>query len=184
MDRAEPVLRVGDPRGRAGDRGADEGVGRWAVPAFYDERQSASAVRYVAQVDPMLLADGTYFVLESGGEMVACGGWSRRDRLYTGSGDADGDDRIAGPRAPSRPRSGRCSCGRLDAARARTADHRGVRGRGAARGLPAARARGDAARACRCTPLRVRAARGGRDRDAGRRQLAYVSMAKSLKGST
>jgi len=66
-------------------------------PRFYDERQAASAVRFVAQVDPMLLADGTYFVLETGGEMVACGGWSRRDKLYTGSGDADGDARALDP---------------------------------------------------------------------------------------
>ncbi|TML12494.1 MAG: hypothetical protein E6G33_13545, partial [Actinobacteria bacterium] len=57
-------------------------------PRFYNEQQSASAVRYVAEVDPMLLADGTYFVLESGNELVACGGWSRRDRLYTGGGDS------------------------------------------------------------------------------------------------
>jgi GNAT superfamily N-acetyltransferase len=66
-------------------------------PRFYDERQSASAVRYVAQADPLLLADGTYFVLEHGGELVACGGWSRRDRLYTGSGDAEDDVRRLDP---------------------------------------------------------------------------------------
>ena len=41
----------------------------------------------------MLLADGTYFVLESGNELVACGGWSRRDKLYTGSGDSGADAR-------------------------------------------------------------------------------------------
>lgn len=66
-------------------------------PRFYDERQAASAVRYVAQVDPMLLADGTCFVLEAGGEPVGCGGWSRRDRLYTGGGDAGGDARLLDP---------------------------------------------------------------------------------------
>lgn len=66
-------------------------------PRFYDEREAASAVRYVAQADPLLLADGTYFVLESGTEMVACGGWSRRDRLYTGSGDAEDDARALDP---------------------------------------------------------------------------------------
>jgi GNAT superfamily N-acetyltransferase len=66
-------------------------------PRFYDARQSASAVRYVAQVDPMLLEDRTYFVLEAGAELVACGGWSRRDKLYTGSGDAEGDARALDP---------------------------------------------------------------------------------------
>src|SRR5204862_7435541 len=66
----------------------------------------ASAGRYVAQVDPALLADGTYFVLESGGELVGCGGWSRRDKLYTGSGDAAGDDRLLDPASePARVRA-------------------------------------------------------------------------------
>jgi GNAT superfamily N-acetyltransferase len=75
-------------------------------PHFYNECQTASAVRYVAQVDRMLLADGTYFVLEAGGEMVACGGWSRRDKLYTGSGDADGDARTLDPATePARVRA-------------------------------------------------------------------------------
>jgi GNAT superfamily N-acetyltransferase len=61
---------------------------------------------HVAQVDHALLADGTYFVLESGGELVGCGGWSRRDRLYTGSGDAEGDDRLLDPaREPARVRA-------------------------------------------------------------------------------
>jgi GNAT superfamily N-acetyltransferase len=63
-------------------------------PRYYDEQQSASAVRYVAEVDRMLLEDGTYFVLESGREFVGCGGWSRRDRLYTGSGEFEGDSRL------------------------------------------------------------------------------------------
>ena len=75
-------------------------------PRWYDERQAASAVRYVAEVDPMLIEDGTYFVVEADGELVACGGWSRRDRLYTGSGDADGDARLLDPATePARVRA-------------------------------------------------------------------------------
>jgi GNAT superfamily N-acetyltransferase len=66
-------------------------------PAYYDARQTASAVRFVARADPLLLADGTYFVLESGGELVGCGGWSRRDRLYTGSGESSADGRLLDP---------------------------------------------------------------------------------------
>jgi len=31
-------------------------------PGFYDERQTASAAVHIAHVDPMLVADGTYFV--------------------------------------------------------------------------------------------------------------------------
>ena len=75
-------------------------------PRFYDERQSASAVRYVAQIDRMLLEDGTYFVLESGEEAVGCGGWSRRDKLYTGSGDSEDDARLLDPATePARVRA-------------------------------------------------------------------------------
>jgi GNAT superfamily N-acetyltransferase len=36
-------------------------------------------------------------VVDVGGELVACGGWSRRDKLYTGSGDAAGDARLLDP---------------------------------------------------------------------------------------
>ena len=74
-------------------------------PAFYDARQVASAVEYVCRPDPDLLADGTYFVLEHNGEVVACGGWSRRDKLYTGGGHA-GDDRLLDPATePARVRA-------------------------------------------------------------------------------
>ena len=66
-------------------------------PAYYDADQSASAVLYVARVDPDLLVDGTYVVLEAGDELVACGGWSRRGRVYMGSADAPGDDRYLDP---------------------------------------------------------------------------------------
>ena len=97
MDRAEPVLRIAtaDDASRVDDL-MKESAGV-LFPRYYDERQSASAVRYVAQVDPLLLRDGTYFVLESDGELVACGGWSRRSRLYTGSGESEGDSGILDP---------------------------------------------------------------------------------------
>jgi len=97
MDRAEPVLRVAT----ADDASRVEALMKESAaalfPGFYDERQTASAVRHVAQVDPMLLADGTYFVLESGDQLVACGGWSRRDRLHMGSGQSEGDSRTLDP---------------------------------------------------------------------------------------
>lgn len=74
-------------------------------PDVYDGRQAASMVQFVSQVDPLLLEDGTYFVLEAGGELVGCGGWSRRDKLYTGGGDA-GDERLLDPATePARVRA-------------------------------------------------------------------------------
>jgi GNAT superfamily N-acetyltransferase len=63
-------------------------------PRFYDADQTASAVQFVASVDRQLVEDGTYFAC---GELVACGGWSKRAKLYTGSGDAEGDDRLLDP---------------------------------------------------------------------------------------
>jgi GNAT superfamily N-acetyltransferase len=106
MERDEPQLRVAT----LDDEAALEALMRESAavlfPRFYDERQAASAVRYVPEVDRMLLEDGTYFVLETGGEAVACGGWSRRDRLYTGSGDSEGDARSLDPATePARVRA-------------------------------------------------------------------------------
>jgi len=103
---SEPTLRLGTPA----DADAVDALMKASIsalfPRFYDERQSSSAVRYVSVVDLDLLADGTYFVLEVDGEPVACGGWSRRDRLYTGSGDADGDARLLDPATePARVRA-------------------------------------------------------------------------------
>jgi GNAT superfamily N-acetyltransferase len=76
-------------------------------PRFYDERQTASAARYIARLDPALIEDGTYFVHETApGEIVACGGWSRRGKLYAGAADAPGDERLLDPRTePARVRA-------------------------------------------------------------------------------
>lgn len=37
-------------------------------------------------LDPMLVADGTYFVIEREGVPIACGGWSFRAKTYGGAG--------------------------------------------------------------------------------------------------
>jgi GNAT superfamily N-acetyltransferase len=75
-------------------------------PHFYDSEQTASSVQHVGVVDRMLIEDGTYFVGTEDVELVVCGGWSRRDRLYTGSGDAAGDARLLDPMCePARVRA-------------------------------------------------------------------------------
>ncbi|MGH3137102.1 MAG: GNAT family N-acetyltransferase [Gaiellaceae bacterium] len=106
MERDEPVLRIAT----LADRSAVDALMKESAaahfPRTYDAQAAESAVRYIAEVDPTLLEDGTYFVLEADGEIVACGGWSRRDRLYTGSGDADGDARLLDPQTePARVRA-------------------------------------------------------------------------------
>jgi GNAT superfamily N-acetyltransferase len=75
-------------------------------PRFYDERQTASAAVHIAHLDMRLIEDGTYFVHEEDGEIVACGGWSRRGKLFSGRGAADDDDRVIDPATePARVRA-------------------------------------------------------------------------------
>lgn len=75
-------------------------------PHFHDARDTAAAAKYLTVPDTVLIDDGTYYVHESGGEIIACGGWSKRDKLYTGSGDKDGDARVLDPATePARVRA-------------------------------------------------------------------------------
>ena len=99
-------MRVATPADAAAIGALMKESGAALFPDVYDDRQAASMVRFVSQVDPLLLEDGTYFVLEAGGELVGCGGWSRRDKLYTG-GDGDaGDERLLDPATePARVRA-------------------------------------------------------------------------------
>jgi GNAT superfamily N-acetyltransferase len=94
---SSPVLRVATEADLQAIAGVMRASALALFPRFYDERQAASAVVHVARVDPALVADGTYLVHDAGGEIVACGGWSRRGRLYTGSGDHHDDDRLLDP---------------------------------------------------------------------------------------
>jgi GNAT superfamily N-acetyltransferase len=50
---------------------------------FLDDRQIASS-RTIMGLDTQLIEDGTYFVIEQDGNLVGCGGWSRRATLYGG----------------------------------------------------------------------------------------------------
>jgi len=97
MSRAEPVLRVATLEDAQRVDALIKESAAAIFPRYYDQRATASAVRHVAQVDPILIADGTYFVLETDGDLVACGGWSRRDRLYSGSDSSAGDSRLLDP---------------------------------------------------------------------------------------
>jgi GNAT superfamily N-acetyltransferase len=48
---------------------------------FLDDRQIASS-RTIMGLDSQLIEDGTYYIVESDGELAGCGGWSRRATLY------------------------------------------------------------------------------------------------------
>jgi GNAT superfamily N-acetyltransferase len=75
-------------------------------PHFHDEQETASAAVHIGHLDMQLIEDGTYFVHEAGEDIVACGGWSRRNKLFTGKGEGDDDDRLLDPRTePARVRA-------------------------------------------------------------------------------
>ncbi len=57
----------------------------------YTREQVESALDGVFGVDSQLIGDGTYFIVESGGTPVACGGWSFRATLF-GSDAIEGRD--------------------------------------------------------------------------------------------
>lgn len=92
-----PELRLARPDEADAIDALMKSATRDLFPSTYDAAQTAAAIRYIASVDRTLLSDGTYFVVEADGELVACGGWSRRDKLYTGSGDGDADARFLDP---------------------------------------------------------------------------------------
>ena len=49
-------------------------------------------------LDTQLIADDTYFAIVDGGELVGCGGWSKRATLYGGNHSAAlRDDRLLDP---------------------------------------------------------------------------------------
>ena len=52
--------------------------------ACYSAAQIEAAIAHVFGVDAELIEDGTYFCAELGGELVGCGGWSRRRTLFGG----------------------------------------------------------------------------------------------------
>lgn len=70
---------------------------RAVFPAYYDLRQTESAVTHVGRVDRMLIEDGTLFVIEAEDGLVASGGWSRRAKLFSGSADQEGRARLLDP---------------------------------------------------------------------------------------
>jgi GNAT superfamily N-acetyltransferase len=70
-------------------------------PRFYTPEQVDPCVRYIGHLDRMLVDDGTYYVEYDESGLIACGGWSRRFKLYAGSGSTDDDDRLLDPATES-----------------------------------------------------------------------------------
>jgi len=89
-------------------------------PTAYSERQVASALKFICRPDEQLIEDGTYFVAVIDGEIAGCGGWSRRQKVYSGSAASSGEDALLDPAADAariramfvRPRWARRGIGR------------------------------------------------------------------------
>ncbi|HEV2861277.1 MAG TPA: GNAT family N-acetyltransferase [Pyrinomonadaceae bacterium] len=64
----------------------------------YSDEQIEAAVAAVFGVDTDLIRDGTYYVAEAGGELIGCGGWSRRRTLFGGDRYAVRDSGELDPR--------------------------------------------------------------------------------------
>ena len=64
--------------------------------AYLDEAQIASS-RAIMGIDTQLIDDGTYFVVQSDGEIAGCGGWSRRATLYGGNQTPGRDSNLLDP---------------------------------------------------------------------------------------
>lgn len=65
--------------------------------SYYSDAQIEGAIEHVFGPDTQLIADGTYFVVEAGGAIVGCGGWSRRRTLYGGDQMKDAVDPLVDP---------------------------------------------------------------------------------------
>jgi GNAT superfamily N-acetyltransferase len=64
---------------------------------FYTPTQVESALRHLFGPDSQLVADGTYYVIEAGEQLVAAGGWSRRRTMYGGDQAKRGEDSLLDP---------------------------------------------------------------------------------------
>jgi GNAT superfamily N-acetyltransferase len=63
----------------------------------YSHAQREAAIGLVFGVDSQLIRDGTYYVVEQGGALVGCGGWSRRRTTCGADNARDRDDALLDP---------------------------------------------------------------------------------------
>ena len=74
----------------------DEAIAR--LQAAYLSPELVEASRLIMGLDTQLIEDGTYFAVESAGEIVGCGGWSRRATLFGGDHSPGRDASLLDPR--------------------------------------------------------------------------------------
>lgn len=71
--------------------------GRALSAGYYSASQADAITRFVFGVDTQLIDDQTYFAIEHGNRIVACGGWSLRRALFGGDQAKSGPDPILDP---------------------------------------------------------------------------------------
>ena len=64
---------------------------------FYSASQRKAAIDHVFGSDRTLIVDGTYLIIECDGELLGCGGWSRRETLFGGDQFAARNPRLLDP---------------------------------------------------------------------------------------
>ena len=64
---------------------------------FYTQQQTESVTREVFGVDSQLVADGTYYAIETEGAIVACGGWGKRSTSFGGDQAKSAPERLLDP---------------------------------------------------------------------------------------
>jgi predicted N-acetyltransferase YhbS len=67
----------------------------------YSSAQMEAALGTVFGVDRQLICDGTYFVVERDGQIVGCGGWSKRNSLFGGDSVRSNEDVMVNPERDS-----------------------------------------------------------------------------------
>ena len=72
-------------------------VTRTSLARCYSQAQLAVALGPVFGLDRQFIRDGTYFVVENAGEIIACGGWSKRLAVYGGDHERAGADAELNP---------------------------------------------------------------------------------------
>ena len=65
---------------------------------YYTEQQINSAIRYIFRVDTQLITDGTYYVAETEGNIVGCGGWSKHKTMFCGDQMKEAADPLLDPK--------------------------------------------------------------------------------------
>ena len=64
---------------------------------YYTPAQAEAMIQHVFGVDSQLIADATYFVIETDAQLSACGGWSKRQTLFGGDQTKIGPDPLLDP---------------------------------------------------------------------------------------